>query len=375
MSVKSTILLVEDDLNLMQGIQDILELHDYEVVTANNGLEALTVMNQCLTPPDLIVSDIMMPSMNGYQLFDEIRKNTRWAAIPFIFLTARGDKSDVRDGISRGVDDYMVKPFNAEDLLVVVDARLRRSKELKKLHTEEITDLKRGILTILNHEFRTPLTYIVAYADMLNQDTESLNYNEINTFLRSMNVGAERLRRLIENFILLVELEMGEARNIYEWRKKPLDNLQEIIEGAWDPVLNAAQKKGLSLQVEPLPNPPAHVVGDAHYLKIALTCLFDNSIKFTDAPDRLVTLSFANAEQGGLLIAIADQGRGIPEPERDAIFDVMYQIDRATLEDQGAGIGLPIVKRIMDLHGGDLSLQSEVGVGSCFTLYLPPADQ
>src|SRR5205085_10250036 len=105
-------------------------------------------------------------------------------------------------------------------------------KELHKLHTEEITDLKRGILTILNHEFRTPLTYIVAYADMLNQDTESLNYNEINTFLRSMNVGAERLRRLIENFILLVELEMGEARNVYEWRKKPLNNLQEIIDGA-----------------------------------------------------------------------------------------------------------------------------------------------
>src|SRR4051794_24358646 len=103
----------------MQGIRDILELQGYQVLTANNGEDGLSAMRSAQILPDLIISDIMMPRMNGYEFLEAVREEVAWARIPFIFLTARGERADIRAGKSLGVDDYMIKPFNAEDLLIV----------------------------------------------------------------------------------------------------------------------------------------------------------------------------------------------------------------------------------------------------------------
>src|SRR5262245_37756933 len=103
---KARILIVEDDANLLDGIRTILELDHYAVVTAENGVQALHVLRTQPTPPELIVSDIMMPQMDGIEFLQQVRKETRWVAIPFIFLTARGEKSDVQRGKRLGVDDY-----------------------------------------------------------------------------------------------------------------------------------------------------------------------------------------------------------------------------------------------------------------------------
>ena len=124
MTNRHTILVVEDDYNLMQGIRDILALQDYDVLTANNGQDGINVLQSAHNLPDLIVSDIMMPRMNGYEFYEALRRETRWATIPFIFLTARGEKADIRAGKSLGVDDYIIKPFSAEDLLIVIEGKL-----------------------------------------------------------------------------------------------------------------------------------------------------------------------------------------------------------------------------------------------------------
>src|SRR5260221_4815421 len=295
----------------MSGILDILEFQDYTVLSAGNGVEALAVLRAQNTLPDLILSDIMMPVMNGYEFYDEIRKATRFAAIPFIFLTARGEKSDVRTGKSMGVDDYVIKPFIAEDLLVVIDAKLRRRQELESIHKAEIGDVKQSILTILNHEFRTPLTYIVAYADLLNQDTSSLDHTEMNEFLGAMGLGAERLRRLVENFMVLVELQTGEGAKTFATRRIRLDNLLPLLVDAAAQTEPFAQKKGISVTVEPDNGPWSDVVVDPVYLKFALACLIENAIKFTDEPGNTVVVRAENA-QGGLSLSVLDQGRGIP---------------------------------------------------------------
>ncbi|MEP7288997.1 MAG: ATP-binding protein [Chloroflexota bacterium] len=374
---RATVFVVEDDYNLVHGIRDILELHNYQVLTAMNGIEGLQVLRTCETLPDIIVSDIMMPGMNGYEFLEEVRKDMRWAAIPFIFLTARGEKADVRAGKSMGVDDYMVKPFNAEDLLIVIDARLKRRKELDKIHSTEIGTVKQNILTILNHEFRTPLTYLVAYADMLNQDTQALSFDELNIFLHAINVGAERMRRLIENFILLVELETGEGKKNFDQRKKLLDDpkaLVNALNSIAEKAQGLAEVKHITLRIEPLSEPLPEVIADIEYLKIALYRLVDNSIKFTTLPNTVIKLSVYTSDSGELCFSVLDQGRGIPANELQAIFEMFYQVDRSTFEDQGAGAGLSIVKKIAQLHKGHVSVQSEVGQGSCFTLRLPPSD-
>ncbi len=370
---KATILVVEDDLRLRESICDILSLQEYQVLSAHDGLSALDLMRSCPVPPQLIVSDIMMPEMNGYELFEAVRNETAWTAIPFIFLTAKGERQDVLAGKSMGADDYIVKPFEINELLVVVEAKLRRKLELEQVHKSQISDMKRRIMTILNHEFRTPLTYIVAYSDMLNRDINDLSPEELTQFLRGINSGAGRLRRLVENFILLVELETGEAQQNYNWRKGTLKDYSGLMERAAADEDTLAQEKGVEVNISMPDGALPPVIGYARYLQTALGELLDNAIKFSAGIYNTVYLS-AFAENGSVCLRVTDRGRGIPSGELGNIFDAFYQINREQFEDQGGGSGLAIVKRVVELHGGKVSVQSTVKEGSTFTISLPIAN-
>ncbi len=367
--MKTTILVVEDDLHLMEGIRDILDLSGYDVLTATNGLMGLEILRAQPRPPDLIVSDIMMPRMDGYEFFDAVRAEQDWLAIPFIFLTAKGERADIRRGLTKGAEDYVVKPFDADELLAAVAARLNRRKQLDAVWKGEVSDIKHNILTILNHELRTPLTYVVAYADMLHRDADDLSVDDMRSFLRGINAGANRLRRLVENFILLVELETGEAELTYAWRSHRLENYEAMLRGLVNKYQELAQERQVSLEVEVGHGLPA-VTADAEYLVAALECLIDNAIKFSDKPGKRILLH-AYLENGYLCLAVQDEGRGIPEHELQNIFESFYQINREKYEDQGAGSGLAIVNGVIKLHGGSVSIESTFGEGSTFAIQLP----
>lgn len=128
MKTDTSILVVDDNLHLLEGIRLILEAEGYRVLTALDGVEALAVLQS--EPVDLILADIAMPRMNGYQLYERVCKNPQWVAIPFVFLTARAMDSDIRYGKELGADDYLTKPFEPQDVLAVVRGRLRRSQQL-----------------------------------------------------------------------------------------------------------------------------------------------------------------------------------------------------------------------------------------------------
>ena len=370
---KTTILVVEDDLHLMEGIRDILQINGYEVLTATNGIAGLDVLKALPAPPDLIVSDIMMPRMDGYDFFNAVRAVDSWVAIPFIFLTAKGEREDIKRGKRMGAEDYVVKPFDADDLLVAVSAKLNRKKELDKVWQSEVSGIKHNILTILNHELRTPLTYVVAYADMLHRDADELSVDDMRTFLRGMNTGATRLRRMVENFILLVELDTGEAESTFAWRCHLINDFRSLLWVVREKYLEFAQEHGVTLEVEIEDDLPP-VKGDNEYLTAAMECLVDNGIKFTDEPGGVVTLRAYTADDH-ICLSVTDQGRGIPEHELNYIFESFYQINREKYEDQGAGAGLAIVDGIARLHGGTIAIDSVYGQGSTFVLYLPIADE
>ncbi|MAS32413.1 MAG: hypothetical protein CL610_00305 [Anaerolineaceae bacterium] len=365
----AAILVVEDDVNLLEGIRNILEIDGYTVHTAENGLEALEVLRQSAEPPDLILSDIMMPHMNGTQLLAAVRDEPSWLSIPFIFLTARGEKADIQKGKEMGVEDYIVKPYDPIDLLITIRARLRRRDEIESVHATAMTQLKRNILTILNHEFRTPLTFVVAYADMLNAPTpEKLDDSEMLSFLKGISTGADRLRNLIENFILLVELETGEARETFNWRKQPVTDLENLLETVCQ---NMFGHEDVAHQYELIiENDIAPFVGDEDYLRRALQQLVDNAIKFSPA-DAPIYVSAGTSPDGCVEIRVQDGGRGIPPHELKSIWDTFYQVNRPFYEDQGAGSGLAIVRRIVELHGGEVLIDTAVNEGSIFTLRIP----
>jgi signal transduction histidine kinase len=368
--LKPRLLVVEDDVHLLEGVQSVLEIEGYQVTIAENGAEALKLLNDESLKPDLIVSDIMMPHMDGLTFLNEVRKDPRWVSIPFIFLTARGEKADIHQGKRLGVDDYIIKPFDTEDLLVAVEARLRRHEALHEAQTSAVSAVKRSILNVLNHEFRTPLTYIVAYADMLNQpDAQDLSGEELISFLNGVNSGAMRLRRLVENFIQLVELESGDAERTYAARKSTVENVGEIFSLAVQQLHAGLPDRPMNPILTEVAADLPRFEADAEFLRVALMQLIDNAVKFSP-PMEPIHLG-ARAVDDEVLLSVTDRGRGISQAEKDRIWDMFYQINRPYYEDQGVGSGLAIVRGVARLHGGQVELDSELGKGSTFTLRLP----
>lgn len=370
-SSKGKILIVEDDLHLMEGIREILEIHNYDVLTATNGLAGLELLRKQSEPPDLILSDIMMPHMNGYEFFQAVRSEAKWTQTQFVFLTAKGERDDIMYGKGLGSDDYVVKPFDAQDLLTTIEAKLRRRHQLGQYLQNEVSDLKRKLLTIINHEMRTPLTYVVAYSDMLNRDADELTTNDMRAFLRGINAGANRLRRMIENFILLVELQTGEAQKSFEWRRSTLTNYAALMHSIETKYRDVTEEEQIDLQIEIEEHLPP-IATDHEYLSAAIECLLDNAIKFTQDTSNPIFLR-AYQEDNHICISVIDRGRGIPEHEYNNIFEMFYQIDRETYEDQGAGAGLAIVDAVVRMHGGHVSVESTFGKGSTFTMHIPAA--
>jgi len=342
---KALILVVEDDLALLEGIRELLEISGYDVLTAANGREAIEKLDQAR--PDLIVSDIMMPEMDGYAFHAEVRKRQDLIAVPFIFLTARGEKMDIRRGKSVGADDYITKPFDDEDLLVAIESKLSRWAGLRRYREEEISDLKHRILLTLSHEFRTPLTYIINYADMLNMGDPSVTEDDFREFMDGIRRGARRLNKLVEDFLILVELETGEAVEAYLYRRQPIDDTS-----AWLRVV--------------LPT----LIADEAYLANALERLLDNAIKFSTDASQRVTVQ-ARAEDDHLRVAVIDEGRGIRADRLEELFDVFEQVDREYHEQQGTGSGLAICRGIVEIHGGEVGVESQEGQGSTFWILLP----
>ncbi len=156
--MSSVILSVEDNTDLLFNIKLILELNGYQVITASNGREALELLTGLESPPDLILSDIMMPEMDGYDFYISVSKDSRWNTIPFIFLSAKSTIEDIRLAKQMGVDDYIIKPFQEQDLLASIEGKLskaNRNKQLQEQLEQKIKeDSKINALSDLNQELR-----------------------------------------------------------------------------------------------------------------------------------------------------------------------------------------------------------------------------
>jgi len=369
---KRKILVVEDNEDMLNGIRDILEISGYQVITALDGQEALGHMQQ--HRPDLVVSDIMMPQLDGYELFSAVRANPKWLRVPFIFLTAKDQRLDVRLGKQLGADDYLTKPFEPEDLVVAVEAKLERAASLQAATDAEMSQLKQNILKAFSHEFRTPLTYIRGYLDLILEDgLDQLSLEELDDFLQGMRRGSARLSRLVDDLIFLVTLETGEAVSRFYSEQMYFTGLRSLVEIVVHQKMPLARQRNVDLQLdipEPLPGVEIHV----DFIRDVLERLIDNGVKFSHTSQGHVLVS-ATASEKWVRIAVKDNGIGISAEELPQLFKRMHQINRAQLEQSGLGVGLAIAKGIAEIHGGRVDVESEVGEGSTFTLVLPVAQE
>ena len=209
-------------------------------------------------------------------------------------------------------------------------------------------------------------TLVVAYADLLKDfDPSNMNDTELVTFLQGVNSGATRLRRLIENFILLVEIDSGDAKKTYGWRKYGIQSMKDIAIDAARQVMGAETER---CQMDIADNLP-ELTADREFVTVMLRELIDNAVKFSPEKDTPITVKiFSEDEQ--MVLQVTNEGRKIPQNEWENIWLPFYQIDRELYEDQGSGSGLTIIDGLVDIHGGSRDVESNEQT-STFTIRLP----
>jgi two-component system sensor histidine kinase/response regulator len=365
------ILVVEDHKSMSRAIQGILESEGYSVYTATDGIEALEMMED--VRPDLILADIMMPRMDGYTLYEEIRACPEWIPIPFIFLTAKSEREDRLRGKKMGAEDYVTKPFDAEELIVIVRSRLGRARAIQEATEASFEQLKQQIVTVLGHELRTPLTYVTGYTDLALEDVSSLTPQEVEEFLHGIKAGADRLNRLVQDLLLLVQIDSGRVGQEFKALASQRRNLGEIVKHTVKQFTRQAKGRNVSLEVEVSSDLPPVELCEPYFVD-ALGRLIENGIKFSQDKAKRVEIS-AKAEDEWVKIAVSDKGVGIPPEQQEHLFDRFRQLNRDQLEQQGAGLGLAIADELIRLHGGKITVESTPRQGSTFTILLPSARQ
>lgn len=363
----TTILVVEDNIDLNMAICEILESYSFVAHSAKDGFEALTWLKS--NKPDMILCDIMMPGMDGYTLLKHTRADTELRTLPFIFLTARTSVADQRLAKEIGIEDYLTKPVDSSDLIAAINNALRRRQIMQDEMQKQMNLLRDRIVAILQHEFRTPLTFVLGYSEYLLDVTKgNFNLDELRTSAAAILDGGRRLQQLIETFLLLAELQNRTLKPEDVLRVDANELMRETLQES-EKRLSEADLVG-ELQVAP---EAISIYADSEMLREALRRLIDNAARYRRVQSKTVWLSveLATAYVG---LRVRDEGRGIPPEMVERFATPFEQVDRDNRTEPGAGLSLSLIRHVAHLHGGTLEIESKYGQGSSFTLWLPIAD-
>jgi two-component system, sensor histidine kinase and response regulator len=342
-----TILIVEDEEDVRLNLKDLLEAESYNVLTASNGREAYILALENL--PDLIISDIKMPEMDGIELYKHLGEHTKTSSIPFIYLTAKVDYIDVRKGMSIGADDYIEKPFKIEDVLVSIDARLKK----RELLQGEINSLKDKLLKKIPHELRTPLVAIMGFTELIEQDIDSLTKDELRGMASKIRKSSRRLHRRVEKFLNYAEIvaEEKELKGKSEKSFYIYSVYQDFISHQLKHTIEDYERSNdVIIKFE-----SADIIINDMYFEIILKELVENALKFSQAgsPVKITGISSGNYYK----TKIEDHGVGIPPNSVNRI-NTLTQLSDFDEFNEGLGLGLALVQKILILNNGYLTAQT-----------------
>jgi two-component system sensor histidine kinase/response regulator len=358
------ILVIDDEEWLREMVHLALAQKGFEVVEAENGEVGIGKARKEL--PDLILCDVNMGKMDGYLTLSSLRNEPATAGIPFILMTGLADNAGMRHGMELGADDYLPKPFTIDDLYAAVEARLKKAQTLRQEAEKKLADLRANISLMLPHELRTPLNGILAYGEILAAEAGTLPAKEIAEMGQVIHDSGKRLERLIENFLIYAQIELlgADVQKVTALRQKQTQSPAKLIEERALGQASAARRaEDLVLDLADQPMPMSE-----DYLAKIVDELVQNAFKFSDA-GRRVSVALSGLPNG-VKLSVTDQGRGF-STEHITKVGAYMQFDRKMQEQQGLGLGLVIARRLTELHGGTLSIQSERGNSTTVTVKLP----
>lgn len=368
-SQKLHVLIVDDNADMRRYIQRILTVDtSLEVQTVSSGNAALRSIDQRM--PNLILSDIMMPGMDGFELVHAIRMNPAAAHVPVIFLSARAGKHARTEGTAEGVDGYLTKPFSADELLATVKTHLslaamrKQAQEDETRILRELNDVKDEFIGVVSHQLRTPATGVKQYLGMLREGFAG----ELTAFqmelLEHAHTSNERQLTTIEDILKVARLDAGKIEP-----KKVLVDLAILITDIIDEQQDKINAKQQRIRFKK-PRQRRQTSIDSKLIRMAIENLVDNASKYTPA-GKTISVRLAYLKDT-VAVTVKDTGIGINDQDMPKLFQKFSRLNNglATGPD-GSGIGLYWVKKVVDIHDGSVSVTSEPGKGSAFTIKLP----
>lgn len=403
------ILIAEDSPTQAEQLRFLLEERGYTVTMAADGRQALAAAAK--DKPSLIISDVMMPEMTGYDFCREIKANVDLCDIPVILLTSLASPNDVIKGLECGADFFLRKPYDEAHLLSRIDYVLsnrnlraasrkrgelevvlsgehhsinsgrqqildllistyeeavrineelvgtNRQLELRSREVERASHFKDQFLSTMSHELRTPLNAVLGFSELLSDPRQGELTERQRRYVNHIHVSGQHLLRLINDILDLSRIEAGRLQLTLE--DVPVHLTFVEVVGALQPLLDKR-----SHQMTQTAGRDLVVRADATRLKQILMNLIGNAIKFTPEGGKIDL----TAEQMGnsIRIAVRDSGPGIPPEEKQRIFEAFHRLTQSDKAAEGTGLGLAITRSLVELHGGTLDLESELGCGSCF---------
>lgn len=365
------ILVIEDENILREEVIEWLTLEGNEALGAVDGMEGVEYAFQHL--PDLIVCDIAMPRLNGYEVLFAIHAHPASAQIPFIFMTARASHEDIRTGMSLGADDYITKPFSRLEFLQAIQTRLEKKVAQERRHAEELEQLQKALtqeheerllkaklVAMFSHDFRNQLTAILSSNTLLRDYDDRLDEKRRLAYMNGIDASANQLLQMLDDMLVVAQMETGslnfkpESLNLGAFIQAIADEFQ-LMHGETHHISYESRLSGT-------------VITDPRLLRQIAANLISNAIKYSPQGNE-VRISL-DEHDGQCIFIVQDQGIGIPETEQTRLFAAFQRASNVG-NIAGTGLGLAIVKQAVDLLGGSIQLDSEVGLGSTITVMIP----
>ena len=376
---KAQLLIIDDDPGMCSTLSDILEDAGYEVRDYGGGKEALDWLKK--NPFDVVIVDIKLPDMDGMKLLEQIRLINPESAV--IMMTGYASVETAVEAMKEGAYAYVAKPFNVDEVKAIIKKAIRSIRlalENKRLiddlqwsnielaranqRLEELDRMKSEFLANMSHELRTPLNSVIGFSELILDGLAGDINQKQKRFLNNIRTSGKTLLQLIDDILDLSKIEAGKM----EFHPEELD-LNSVIQSAKEIVLPLAKEKKMRFEIEVGEVLPK-VIADRKKVEQILFNLVGNAIKFT--PEGGSIKISVREEKEESQISVSDTGIGIKEEDLETIFESFRQLDSSvTKKYKGAGLGLAITKRLVQMHNGRIWVESKLGEGTKFTFTLP----
>lgn len=369
------ILIADDDADLRGTMHQMLVSEGYGVIDAADGVEAAALCDA--TVPSLIVVDAQMPRMDGFALSRELRRRSATAHVPILMMTGLHDRESIAAAYEAGATDFIAKPFDwlifchrirymlrAAEMVEAVrqnEDRLRIAKEAAEAADRAKTDF----LANMSHELRTPLSAIIGFAAVMRDGLHGKLNAKYEECAAHISESGTQLLAIIDDILAMAQVASPDLAIAWEEVR-----IADLVAVSLDRVRPLAVQASVRCDVE-IRTSATTLRGDSIRLQQILTALLSNAIKFTDGPGS-VRLSIESAPEGGTVIRVMDHGIGIAPDKLALVLQPFGQADTSlSRKHQGIGLGLPLAKRLIELHGGTMEIESVPGEGTTVTVRFP----